>query len=70
MYVTPLYTAAAALVFAVLSFRTLIMRQRRQIGVGHGDDLKLERAIRAHGNFSEYVPLTLLVVFLLEYQGG
>ena len=70
MYVTPLYTAAAALVFAVLSFRTLIIRQRREISVGHGDDLKLERAIRAHGNFSEYVPLTLLVIFFLEFQGG
>tara|TARA_B100000900_G_scaffold225160_1_gene191134 strand:- start:571 stop:981 length:411 start_codon:yes stop_codon:yes gene_type:complete len=28
---------------------------------------KLERNIRAHGNFSEYVPLFLILLFLAEY---
>ena len=28
---------------------------------------KLERNVRAHGNFSEYVPLFLIMLFLAEY---
>ena len=28
---------------------------------------KLERNVRAHGNFSEYVPLFLILLFLTEY---
>ena len=28
---------------------------------------KLERNVRAHGNFSEYVPLFLILLFLVEY---
>lgn len=30
-------------------------------------ETKLERNIRAHGNFSEYVPLFLILLFLAEY---
>jgi uncharacterized protein len=30
------------------------------------DDGRLQRAVRAHGNFSEYVPLGLLFVLVLE----
>ena len=29
---------------------------------------KLERNVRAHGNFSEYVPLFLILLFLSEYS--
>ena len=28
---------------------------------------KLERNVRAHGNFSEYVPLFLILLFITEY---
>ena len=30
-------------------------------------ETKLERNVRAHGNFSEYVPLYLILLFLAEY---
>ena len=70
MAVTPLYAAVAGLLFAALSFRTLIMRQKLGVPVGHSGDARLERAIRAHGNFAEYVPLTLLVIYFLEIQGA
>ena len=30
-------------------------------------ETKLERNVRAHGNFSEYVPLFLIMLFLAEY---
>jgi uncharacterized membrane protein YecN with MAPEG domain len=30
-------------------------------------ETKLERNVRAHGNFSEYIPLFLILLFLAEY---
>ena len=70
MTVTPLYAAIAGLLFAALSFRALILRNKLGVAVGHSGNAGLERAIRAHGNFAEYVPLTLLVIFFLESQGA
>jgi len=31
---------------------------------------KLERNVRAHGNFSEYVPIFLILLLLLELSGA
>ena len=65
MTVTPLYAGLLALWFIVLSVRVI---QCRRIGVslGDGGDPKLQRAIRGHGNFAEYVPLALLLLAILE----
>jgi len=41
-----------------------------EVAFGHGDDATLRRRIRAFGNFSEYVPIALIVVALMELQGG
>jgi hypothetical protein len=30
-------------------------------------DIKLQRNVRAHGNFSEYVPIFLILLFIFEY---
>ena len=68
--VTSCYAAALALMFAALSFRTLGLRRRLKIAVGDGDDQRMLRAMRVHSNFAEYVPLTLLLVFFVESQGG
>ena len=68
--VTSLYSAALAAVFIVLSVRTLLLRHELKIGIGAGGNERLLRATRAHGNFAEYVPLTLLLVVLLELQSA
>jgi uncharacterized membrane protein YecN with MAPEG domain len=70
MSVTPAYAAVFALVFVALSVRTLRLRHRLKIAIGHGDQAVLERAARAHANFAEYVPLTLILVFFLESMTG
>ena len=36
------------------------------IAHGKGDDELLQRAIRAHGNFTEYVPMMLILLAFLE----
>jgi uncharacterized membrane protein YecN with MAPEG domain len=65
MIVTPFYAGLLAFWFLVLSVKVV---QRRQAGIvlGDGGDSRMLRLIRGHGNFSEYVPLILLMMALLE----
>ncbi|MBK7204858.1 MAG: MAPEG family protein [Thermomonas sp.] len=44
-------------------------RHAHKVGLGDGGDKLLARKIRVHGNFTEYVPLALLVLALLEACG-
>ncbi|MBX2808206.1 MAG: MAPEG family protein [Cellvibrionaceae bacterium] len=64
--ITPIYAAIIALLFVMLSVRTLLLRRRLRVGIGTGKDVKLARAIRAHANFSEYVPLALMLIYFVE----
>ena len=55
-----------ALILVFLSIRTLRLRRRHQIAIGHGSEPALERAMRVHANFCEYVPISLLLLFFFE----
>ena len=66
MLVTPLYAAIFGLVFVALSVRTLWLRRKLGVALGDGDKPVLMKATRAHANFAEYVPISLLLVFFLE----
>ena len=46
------------------------MRRRLKIAIGAGDDEAMERAMRVHANFCEYVPIALLLIYLLETTAG
>ena len=65
---TPIYAAIIALIFVVLSVRTLLLRRRLGVAIGTGEDQKLTRAMRVHSNFSEYVPLALILIYFLETE--
>jgi uncharacterized protein len=67
--IVSLYASLLALVFVALSVRTLRLRRQLRIPVGDGGNPALLRAMRAHGNFAEYVPLSLLLIGLLEHSG-
>ena len=67
--ITPLYASLFGLLFVLLSVRTLLLRRRLKIAIGHGQQPSLARAARAHANFAEYVPLTLLVGRLAHAYG-
>lgn len=68
MLVTPLYAAILGFILVALSLRTIWLRRQLKIGVGD-DHPVLKRAIRAHSNFAEYVPLALILIAFLEAQG-
>jgi uncharacterized membrane protein YecN with MAPEG domain len=68
--ITPLYAALAALILVALTFRVILLRNKFKVPVGDGGHIEVERAIRAHGNFIEYVPLALLLILLCELTGA
>lgn len=70
MHIVPLYAALLALMFVVLSLRTLRLRRRLRIAIGDAGDERMLRAMRVHANFAEYVPLALLLIGFVEAQQG
>jgi uncharacterized membrane protein YecN with MAPEG domain len=67
--IAPLYIAIFSLMFTLLSFRVIRLRQTARVAIGDGGDKALRRAIRVHGNFAEYVPLALILIFAAESLG-
>ena len=70
MQILPFYAALLALMFVVLSIRIIRLRQGLSVGLGDAGDPQLQRAIRVHANFAEYVPLGLVLIFLVEVKGA
>jgi len=66
--ITPYYAAVLALLFIILSVRTIKSRREHKVAIGDGGEKSLLRAARVHANFSEYVPFTLLLIAMLEIQ--
>ena len=69
MIIVPAYAAIFALLFILLSARTIMARRSAKVALGTGNDKRLERAARVHSNFAEYVPFTLLLISFAEQRG-
>ncbi len=54
--------------YVFLSIRVIKNRRALSVAIGDGNNNALSRVVRAHGNFSEYVPFTLILLFLFEIQ--
>lgn len=67
--VTALYAALAG--FMVLGLAGLVVKARWRYGtsLGIGTEPGMERAVRVHANFIEYVPLALLLLLVAELNG-
>jgi uncharacterized protein len=53
------------LIFLILS--VVRLRWKYRVGLGDGGEKELTRAIRIHGNFTETVPMVLIMMGLMEY---
>ncbi len=69
LHVTPVYAGLLGLLLLALSVMVIMNRRRARVALGTGGDAGLERAVRAQGNFVEYVPITLLLMLMAEWQG-
>jgi uncharacterized membrane protein YecN with MAPEG domain len=70
LLITSVIAAALTMIFVKLSFAVIGLRRKNQIGLGSGGIDDLERAIRAQGNFAEYVPFGIVLIACLELNGA
>ena len=66
--VTPIYTAAIAILMVILSTRVAILRGEHSVALGDGAVPGLALAIRRFGNLTEYAATALLILLLLELR--
>jgi uncharacterized membrane protein YecN with MAPEG domain len=64
--ITPLFAAIFGVMYVALSFNVVRYRLGTKVSLGAGESKSLERAIRTHANFIEYVPFSLLLMWFLE----
>lgn len=69
MLIAGLYAGLGALVILVLAVRVMWLRNKLGVGLGAGGHEELQRAIRAHANAIEYVPVALLLLVVLAFEG-
>lgn len=63
--VAAVYIGVNILLLWYLSFRVIGRRQSAKVSLGTGGDSELEIRTRVHGNASEYIPVTMLGLFVL-----
>ena len=75
LYLTTIFASLFTFIYLFLSFRVgyfrgspvmrLIFKMDDEI-----NEKKLNRNVRSHGNFSEYVPIFLILLLILEIKNG
>jgi uncharacterized membrane protein YecN with MAPEG domain len=70
LLITSIIAAVLTIIFIKLSFAVIGLRRKNKVGLGSGGHEDLERAIRAQGNFAEYVPLGIILIGCLELNGA
>jgi uncharacterized membrane protein YecN with MAPEG domain len=66
---TLLFASLLTLLYLYLTWQVISRRRNYRTPYGFSEQHPdLERAIRAHGNFQEYTPLFLILLFLFETQ--
>jgi uncharacterized membrane protein YecN with MAPEG domain len=68
--ISSLYAAMLALLIIWLSLRVIKLRRAKNVRLGDGGEPELRIAIRAQGNATEYVPVSLILLVLLELSGA
>lgn len=68
--ITAGYLAVLALLYAALSAQVVRLRLKNRAAFSDGGSIELRSAIRAHAHFAEYVPITALMVAMLEMSGA
>ena len=70
LLVTSVVASFLTIIFIKLSFAVIRLRRENKVAIGSGGHEDLERAIRAQGNFAEYVPFGILLIACLELNGA
>jgi uncharacterized membrane protein YecN with MAPEG domain len=70
MTITAIYAALLGLLLLILPINVIRICRSDRVSLGAGDRPLLERRIRAQGNFTEYVPIALILIAFVESAGG
>ena len=70
LLITSIIASVLTSIFIKLSFAVIGLRRKNKVGLGSGGHEDLERAIRAQGNFAEYVPFGIILIACLELNGA
>lgn len=65
-----IYVGVLACMGVVLASRVIMLRRKYRVSLGSGGNEGLMRAMRAFGNFAEYCPIALLLLFMTEVSGA
>jgi hypothetical protein len=65
-----IYASLSAFLVVWLSLNVIKVRRAKQVSVGDGGDDELKTAMAAQSNALEYLPISLLLLFALEYNGA
>jgi uncharacterized membrane protein YecN with MAPEG domain len=68
--ITAIYAALQALLAIGLVVPVGQLRAKTNVSLGAGGNPQLETAIRRHANWTEHVPIALLLMALLELNGA
>lgn len=64
--ITSLYAGLLGLIYFYISFATIKARKKKMISLGSGPNNEIAPIVSAHANFSSYIPILLILTFLLE----
>ncbi|MCC2616321.1 MAPEG family protein [Aestuariibacter halophilus] len=67
--ITAFYASLLALFYLYLSGLVIRHRLKEKVALGDGGNRQITQTIRAHANFSEYVPLALILLLVAELNG-
>ncbi|MCP4498724.1 MAG: hypothetical protein GY822_02005 [Deltaproteobacteria bacterium] len=69
LFTSAFYAGLLGIFYVAISYVVTTHRHRTKVGLGISADEALQRAVRIHGNFSEYVPFALLLLAIAELNG-
>lgn len=69
MIITGIYASVLACWILVLAYNVARARMKYRIGLLDGGNVHLTRAIRIHGNATEYLPIALILLAIAETNG-
>lgn len=67
--ITAVFAAALAIVQVAFTMRVINFRFANQVSLGDGGHSELQKRVRAHANFTETVPIALILLLLNELSG-
>jgi len=68
--ISVIYAVISTALIIYLSFEVIKKRRKLQVSVGDGNNEELQTAQGAQSNAIEYIPISLLLLFYLEYNGA